>query len=306
MKENELKLFNELETYKDPAHESIFLMMNLFKSIEDIDTQKCYDLGFINSQNCKTWDSIILKKNRKEFVNCYAKVIETYGWDAVLVSQQEFINLVEKYQLVCGPFGFYTGDVPVSQLDKISYAESRLKSGKENKIHPYEIAYIYDLAFESIQDFDQNLYYDILKFPFCDRSVHINKTGFECLDNLGFDVDPIEDIYTDLNKNLFIAAPAENMKYFTRLDRELDRLEMEEEKRRLEEERRKQEGEERLRREEEKRRREDPLICTWVPGIGVIIHTAWGTEADDELLQQCHVVNNFIMAMIEKYRNKLT
>lgn len=301
MKENELKVFNELETYKDPAHESIFLMMNLFKSIEDIDTQKCYDLGFINSQNCKTWDSIILKKNRKEFVNCYAKVIETYGWDAVLVSQQEFINLVEKYQLVCGTFEYYTGAVPVSQLDKISYAASRLKSGEENGIHPYEVAYIMDLKFESVRTFDSKLYYDILKFPFCDKSVDIDKSYFKYLSHRGFDVHSslkFIDESEDLKKNLFIAAPAENMRYFERLNGELERLKMEAERRMREEEKRK--------REEEKRRREDPLICTWVPDIGVIIHAAWGTEADDELLQQRHVVNNFIMAMIEKYRNKLT
>ena len=298
MKENELKVFNELETYKDPAHESIFLMMNLFKSIEDIDTQKCYDLGFINSQNCKSWDPITKRKNCKKFVNCYAKVIETYGWDTVLISQQEFINLVEKYQLICGPFEYYTGEVPVSRLDKISYAKSRLKSGKENGIHPYKIAFIYDLAFNRIQDFNSKLYYDILKFPFCVKSVHTNESYYEHLCNCGFNPKPIDNLYSRLETNLFIAAPAENMKYFERLDGELKRLKMEAERRMREEEKRK--------REEEKRRREDPLICTWVPDIGVIIHAAWGTEADDELLQQRHVVNNFIMAMIEKHRDKLT
>lgn len=283
-------LTTELKKHQDPAHEVILTMLKLFNAVKQINSKRCFDLGFTRSQNVISWDAINKRSDCDTFVKYYMKVLKVYGKDAILVTQNEFVKIVEKYNLVCGLFSDYTGKVPDSQITKIEEAQSRLKQGYKMGINPYYLSCITDL---DLENFDEKEYYDILKFPFYEENFDEKKSEQWEYIRERHNTTNIKKFwyygFNHKNLNLFIASPLEDMRIEYKMGKAKQRAKEEAEKRA----------------KEEALHQRDPLICTWIPNIGVIIHTAWGVEASDELLEKRTIVNQFITTIINDYIMKI-
>ena len=285
-------LTTELKDHQDPAHEVILTMLKLFNAVKQINAKKCFDLGFTSAQNVVSWDAINKRSDCDTFVKYYMKVLDVYGKDAILVTQKEFVQIVEKYDLVCGQFCDYTGIVPDTQITKIEEAMSRLKKGHKMGINPYYLSCLCDI---NLKKFSEKEYYDILRFPFYKENFETieNEKRWEYIMNIVKERHKVSNIDTIWSigfsgkiTNLFIASPAKDMGMKSKMEKAKERS--------------KAEAEKRAKKEEEIRQR-DPLICTWIPNVGVIVHTAWGVEASDELIQKRTIVNEFITKIINDY-----
>lgn len=290
MNRNEITtIYRELGQYKDPAHDLIRTMIMLFGNTQIAHSKKCFDLGFINSQNVKKNDSISHKKDYNTFLKNYLKMLDVYGKDAIMVTEDEFVNIINKYDLFCGPFENYQGEIPEDRIYEIEKAKKNLLLGRLANLHPYKLYCLSAIEFKNRTD--DEIYKQIMRFPFYNED--LSPYGKSIIAERHGNVGPIRRYYYKEEKNLFIAAPKSQMG--------VNRL--------LEYEHLRQRGQghsEWFQQTQQKRQQQwenqmaqtDPLICIWVPGKSVIILTAWGIEANENLLQMRKATNHYILDVI--------
>lgn len=274
----------DLQQYEDPAHDLICKMLTLFENAKNTNSKKCFDLGFTNSRNVKQNDSISMRRDYNVFIRNYLKMLEIYGENAIMVTQKEFIDIVNRYNLFCGPFKNYHGEIPSNQIDEIDVAKKKLWLGRLVNLHPYKLYCLSAIEFKN--RIDEGSYEQIMRFPFYDEDLSFGGRAMiaQRHGNMG-----IGRYYFNEQPNLFIAAPKSQIGVMKLLEYE-----------RLRQQGRKQsKWFQEIQQEREKQWvQQDPLICTWIPNIGIIIHTAWGTEANDKLLEMRKVINHFITEVI--------
>ena len=104
------------------------------KAVESISLVE--SLGFINSKVVKQSRELISKNESftcairiaSESLLFMKNLIDYFGEGIVLVKKEDFIHLIQKYDLVCGNFSDYLGVIPDENLQRISECKEKLMS----------------------------------------------------------------------------------------------------------------------------------------------------------------------------------
>lgn len=237
------------------------------------EVQALMDAGFVNHKKVvafkekqKFLDDDFMKKSKayndqsnriidlKASLKLLLKARETYGPDTLLMPLEQFMQICKKYNLVCGTFDQYTGDIPIEKLKEINHLRSVVATHdfgfKVNKI--IKTGSGGSISAREYQEFDEH--FD-KKFPIlrqC-RGPYIYRVQFLDGHLSDFSYININGTYS----HYFIAAPKEMMS-----------------------------GEV----QEVYEPNQDPII--WgLEGNNVLIFTRWGEEADNEVIQRYEAFN---------------
>lgn len=282
----ELELKKHSENYK----EELKRVEELEIRKRELPQERLKKLGFSSSFGMDIINQVVGKD--LEFLNTLSKASEIiafirevkdcFGENVIVVKRSDFISIVEKYDLRCGTFDNYTGVVPEKNIDEI---ESILEIIKKFYMFDKELLEKYSnlekTFVQTIRDRDgisreKRYITQVTKFEI----TRINRLKYRkelkifsripLLYNTGrgfdwnadkqfgkegfgkamFRVDRDENL-----KNLFICAPRQEMKNGLKI------------------------------RTISKKQAEDPFICSFCD-YGIIIYTAWGKEAEDEMLNK--------------------
>ena len=232
------------------------------------------DLGFTNSSMIRERNEII-SKNRNfnqavsqacESLEFIKAISEYFGKGTILVKRDDFVHIIRKYGLACGSFEEYTGIVPDENLLEINDARIKLEQIHDpgfggsynnfvlkNAYKPVTVE-IDDIIYE---DRDEPLSRAARKYLCSLPIVLISSTSCSRSDYLPEDqLNKIDWCRNHLvsKSGMFIAAPREKMKNSEKSIRFIPAP-------------------------------KDPFICSLVP-YGVVIHSRWGKEAEDETLNK--------------------
>ena len=237
------------------------------------EVQALMDAGFVNHKKVVTFkekqkslDDDFMKKSKayndqsnriidlKASLKLLLKARKTYGPDTLLMPLEQFMQICKKYNLVCGTFDQYTGDIPIEKLKEIN----RLRSLRAIHDSGFKVNKIIktgsggSISSMEYQEFDEH--FD-KKFPilrYC-HGPYVYRVKF--LDGHVSDLS-----YININgtyDQYFIAAPKEMMS-----------------------------GEV----QEVYEPNKDPII--WgLKDNNVLIFTRWGEEANDEVIQRYEAFN---------------
>lgn len=243
------------------------------------------DLGFTNSSMIRERNEII-SKNRNfnqavsqacdslEFIKA---ISEYFGKGTILVKRDDFIHIIRKYGLACGNFEEYTGIVPDENLLEINDARVKLEQIHDPGFGGSYTNFVLKNAYKPVTvELDDIIYEDrdeplskaarkyLCSFPIIlisstsgSRSAEAAMIKKYLADYLPEDqLRKINWCRTHLvsNSGMFIAAPREKMKNAEKSIRFMPAP-------------------------------KDPFICSLVP-YGVVIHSRWGKEAEDETLNK--------------------
>lgn len=213
-------------------------------------------------------------------------MLKVFGHNTLFIKFSDFEQIIRKYNLTCGLLEHYTGSIPEANIIDIETAKKNIekienftyntvKTGhqrcyrdplddslnwynetKSEKVYDYPNLHknIFDLCFvKSV--FDHLLTEEqkeaIQLFPF------MHDTGDYYTDELlAIKTEGrrqyIKD-YDHSSTRLFIVAPAQDMENTVKFEKFV--------------------------------RSEDPFVCSYTP-FGIMIHTKWGEEAEDEILKK--------------------
>ena len=238
------------------------------------------ELGFTNSKILKQSRDLI-DKNRSfndaiqaavKSLGFMKELSDYFGEGTILIKLEDFIHLIQKYDLICGSFSDYLGVIPDENLKEISESKRKIEN-IPNTNYSY-LKFLYNAAKNTYKILDISTYRssdgltsntkDLLnRFPimfhysisrsysyislrdFLSDYLHLpeNEVGKICDCNI-FSVDC-----------MFIAAPRKEMKNAKRsISFHIQQP-------------------------------DDPLICSLTPE-GVVIYSRWGKEAADETLKK--------------------
>lgn len=233
---------------------------------------KIDEIGVIN-EGIDSYNDAIDKQN--EFFQFIKEMLEVFGHNTLLVRFDDFEQIIKKYNLTCGCLEDYTGVIPEKNLKELEEAKRKLNIAKGYDITGREFYTVSiftpydDLRFKKLHH--PSLYKNI-----CDlkRVTEIDTDYTDSATIKRLKVFPFistnersdSDIVADLFKqretgiklsrektNLFIVAPYKDMKNGIKFRHFV--------------------------------KAEDPFICSYT-SFGIMIHTAWGEEAEDEVLSK--------------------
>jgi hypothetical protein len=123
--------FKEDLTYLSKLESNKENRVKAFESINLVES-----LGFINSKVVKQSRELISKNESftcairiaSESLLFMKNLIDYFGEGIVLVKKEDFIHLIQKYDLVCGDFSDYLGVIPDENLQRISECKEKLMS----------------------------------------------------------------------------------------------------------------------------------------------------------------------------------
>lgn len=287
----ELELKNYSRVYNEELEERKSL--DIQKQGIQLPQDRLKRLGFTSSLGVTLIDGA--KGKEAEFINTVNKVNEIlafiqevkecFGEDTIVIKKSDFVDIIRKYDLQCGLFSDYTGIVPepnIAKIEEVKYKIDKLtgnvrggfdevreirakykrldnsfsiihydRDGDESDRYTRTLAQINQLGFELKNLFKvwRNIRTIKLieRFPFYYDFKSIWGKSME-----EFGIQTRNDSYV---KNLFICAPRKEMKNRVKSTFIF------------------------------RRQPEDPFICSLCE-YGVIIYTAWGREAEDEMLNK--------------------
>lgn len=205
---------------------------------------------------------------RKEFCQFVKEMLEVFGHNTLLIRFDDFEQIIKKYNLTCGCLEDYTGVIPEKNLKELEEAKRNLKKAKDFKLNvPYK-SYDYPYLSENIRDLlkVEEVDLDIVDkqkakkykiFPFTDAKEYKSKGRghFSGERETGIRVS------SNISTNLFIVAPNKEMKNGVKFSHFV--------------------------------KSKDPFICSYTP-FGIMVHTAWGEEAEDEVLEKYYAQLNLL------------
>ena len=247
-------------------------------------------LGFSNSRNVreksrfnKTVQTVL---QSIQFIN---QIKSYFGEDTLVIKEEDMMYLIDKYDLVCGPFGKYLGHIPPEKICRIKEARNKINlfrtggyySGNYNE---YDELYKHYRSNRLIYLKSIHYYGDIVKikndsiridlvrerilrfgmFLVPDDNVHtynniggVREQGINYIeDTLGLLKGSINIGDIDLThekQHLFICAPSKDM------DVDFSSKVV---------------------------KYPDPLICSLGINNSVVVHTMWGPESEDSILDK--------------------
>jgi hypothetical protein len=198
----------------------------------------------------------------KEAFRLLVKVHKDFN-DAIILPFDQFQYLCDKYNLKCGSFADYKGDMPdwvidyIEQLNDISYSTNWYYN--LNELYPVEKVHITS----TVTDYEKNKEAAdiILNFPFVFSHHKFTYGTHFTHPNIKGEYHDV-NFELDINKNstrFFICAPKHMMEDGVKLLKS----------------------------------NKDPFICSYT-NYGILIFARWGEEANDQLIQRMERINNML------------
>ena len=227
-------------------------------------------LGFTNTVQWKEYNEQMkefqqkmeVRRNAERFRHDAIQVLDTlkharktFGKDTLLIRYDDFERLMDKYNLVCGTFDSYTGDVPLDKMADISMLVEQTRGwSKPLYINSLRVAKGYETlsGFEGFPDY-------LIRFPFVKEFSGIETTDFH--GNGTWDIRRGYHVEFGRSTSLFICAPSKDMK--------------------------------KLKRIVSLRSYNDPFICAHTDQ-GILVFTRWGEEADDAIVKKYEQINQIL------------
>lgn len=277
-------LFGKVKTYTaEDVHNELFLLsIMLIKKIEEEREKQALQvpqkleeeynalckMGLGKSQNAllikKKLDAIyslnLTISDHNSQVEYFRRVarfvreVRAYFKNAIVVSIQDFLTLLEKYNLICGDLSDYTGAIPEENIQELKEASELLKDSYHLNLRindadavrflsqNYYTRIATSVSLEQLKEYGGELF---KRFPIVYESLYhysaVNQASFR-------------GGYKDTTGFLIAASP----------DLITHKLEI---------------------KKKEKVRVEDPFVFKYTP-LGIVIFTKWGKEADDEVLKK--------------------
>ena len=230
------------------------------------------ELGFTNAKamqehrrQMEQFESAVsARKSVKDYKEYVRESMETlfdarrrFGADTLLIRFDDFERLMKEFNLVCGMFKAYKGDVPLDKMTDIAALAKKMQYAPEyiTTLHPItDVEIISRFNYDGIPDY-------ICRFPFITGG---GRWTWSYMDYHGIDAhnyDKGYDLKSSDVTNLFICAPAKDM--------------------------------EKLHKIVSFRRATDPFICAHTK-YGVLVFTRWGEEANSTIVRKYEQLNEMI------------
>ena len=209
-------------------------------------------------------DAEQIRLNRILSVQTLIEARQTFGEDTLLIPYYDFERLMRKYNLVCGPFSSYRGEIPADKVEEIERLQNLMIRTKHKYIN--ELAPLTGLKYDSSEYWGFNIPGYIKRFPFAkkDSAYHswwaewlVDMHGNKIRDSWKWEYEvgkPVE---------LFICAPSRHMEKIKSL--KVPRLIS----------------------------YSDPFICAHTD-YGILVFTRWGEEADDKIIRKYESANRWL------------
>lgn len=244
---------------------------------------KLNEIEFLNKDIREYNDFVEQQRKFRVFIEDMLKV---FGHNTLLIKFSDFEYIIRKYNLTCGLLEHYTGSIPEANIIDIETAKKNIKkienftyetvkTGHQRSFrHPIDGTLQWYDETESVKVYDYpNLHKNILDLCFVESvyDTQLTEEQKEAIQLFPF-MHYTGDYYTDellaikTNKRrefikeynsvptkLFIVAPAQDMENTVKFEKFV--------------------------------RSEDPFVCSYTP-FGIMIHTKWGEESEDEILKK--------------------
>jgi hypothetical protein len=199
------------------------------------------------------------------------EIQEYFGPNTIVVKRSDFIEILRKYNLVCGKFENYTGIVPdknareiddaLNKIQKLSDYESEKMSRELYDSYYKHLTYnIREIRFyrnSNLPKSKEKLLINLFPFSSVDRNCYSLASAIaQDLASNGIRLENVDTIHSE-RVNMFICAPANEMNN----------------------------SKNRVKFSVFTPRTDDPFICSLTP-YGVVIHSMWGREAEDETIKK--------------------
>lgn len=199
------------------------------------------------------------------------EIQEYFGPNTIVVKRSDFIEILRKYNLVCGKFENYTGIVPdknareiddaLNKIQKLSDYESEKMSRELYDSYYKHLTYnIREIRFyrnSNLPKSKEKLLINLFPFSSVDRNCYSLAGAIaQDLASNGIRLENVDTINSE-RVNMFICAPANEMNN----------------------------SKNRVKFSVFTPRTDDPFICSLTP-YGVVIHSMWGREAEDETIKK--------------------
>lgn len=205
-----------------------------------------------------------IRANRIMAVRTLIEARDTFGSDTLLIPYDQFEHLMRKYNLVCGPFSSYKGDIPADKMDEIDRLKNLMIRTKHDYIN--ELAPLTGLKYAESEYWWLNIPGYIKRFPFAKKENKYHSWWNEWL--IDMHGNKIKNSWkweyqTGSPVELFICAPSKHMEKIRalRVPRIIDYS--------------------------------DPFICAHTD-YGILVFTRWGEEADDAIIKKYESANRWL------------
>ena len=235
-------------------------------------------LGLKNTNNAVILrDSIQQAKeinNTKQFnlegIKFLVRITETFGENVFLVPYNNFIRLLEKYNLICGLPESYTGTIPENNLEELVRFTEKLRDNPEVMLNNYmkheiitKVVYYTSLSYLSEDTILQILREKVVRFPFI-LGEDLELSDQEFLNNISGRYKGIDGVLSKdrgTERSIYICAPPNMIKPLVEIESGVYPL--------------------------------DPIVFC-LTKFGVLIPTMWGTEAEDETIRRYKEATGFL------------
>lgn len=215
---------------------------------ERIRNERLKRLGFTSSLSLKESNE---KMEGSFRIKCFEWFTENFP-GCIFLPTNDFIRLLRKYNLACGPLDFYKGNIPDENLEEILHTVETLERLKEN--NPYSNKKDENAFHRRISRiiFNSDSYFFHSSPRVKEEEIKDNLCfPFEGFVQLKYRTNVLENYVEISSTDLFIAAPAQDMNQIVEISyRNI--------------------------------RSEDPFVFQLTP-YGVVIFSKWGEEAEDEV-----------------------
>lgn len=267
------------------------------------------------SQLLSKYEQATAEYNKKRaFLTFITEARAKFGEDVIVVKYDHFMQILEKYDLVCGYVNRYTGSIPDFAISKLAHLQDMLgKGGIEGRFALPTGGYIQMLGFGVSMSKDVEMGIKRLRIPFNNPQIKelSDMWGFSLVNTNAprvFIAAPNADM-TPLSIEIRYRGVIQEFNLFMIGNSNIDEIRnFNDCIRRVEEKVRKSRlgqyctisnftgmAEERL--------VYDPFICSFTE-YGVLIHAMWGEEASDEIIKRYKVLNDWIDQYKAKHLNK--
>lgn len=235
-------------------------------------------LGFTNTEQWKEHKQLMIEYEQhlkayeqavqyshdiQQTVETYLYARRDYGEDTLLIRFDDFERLMDKYNLVCGPFDAYLGSVPLDKMADIDKVVGRTRGWMKpvyvnslDVVSGYEIINHYD-------DIELPVY--LRRFPFVPGGSGVFGKDFHGNKTWDFDLGYKLDIKK--STDLFICAPAKDMRQLERVSHATNYR--------------------------------DPFICAHT-NYGILVFTRWGEEANDAIVRMYEQIGRMLGELEKK------
>ena len=246
------------EVQKAPAASGRILQLAElgFKNTKTMQEQKRLEEQYAR-QVAARQSAIDYKQHIMEAMETLLDARRLFGPDTLLIRFDDFEKLMKRFNLVCGTFGMYKGDVPLDKIDDIERLTRVMQHPPRYITHMRPVSAIEVISswnYSGIPEY-------ICRFPFVLNDSEFSIFGRDSHGHSTHNFDKGYELKTGDETLLFICAPAQNME---KLDKVVSF-----------------------------RRTEDPFICAHTK-YGILVFTRWGEEASSSIIRKYEQLNDMI------------